>query len=77
MSWHRERDGGECADALLVGEMLRVLNPRETLIISGVFGLGGIPEMPEQDIALALGVSPPRVNQLKNRALERIRRTAV
>lgn len=72
-------EGGEDQADLRVaaGEVrtiLRLLQPREQLILIRRFGLHGRPEETLDAIGISLGLSRERVRQLQDRALARLRR---
>ena len=51
---------------------MAVLNSPETMIIEAAFGLKG-PEKNSVELAAAFGISRQRIDQIKQRALEKLR----
>lgn len=59
------------------GAMMSILSERERLIVKLAFGIGCNKEFTNAEIAEDIGMSPERVRQLKNGAIEKMRKYAV
>jgi RNA polymerase primary sigma factor len=69
-----DEDGSPADDVQLsVEELVKTLGPREQLILTLRFGLGGEPPRTLVEVAHVLGVSKERVRQIQDRALKRLR----
>jgi RNA polymerase primary sigma factor len=58
----------------MLREMVKMLTPREVLILRARFGLDGGNQKTLEEIGEKLGVTRERVRQLQNTALEKLRR---
>ena len=58
---------------LSVGDLIKTLGPREQLILTLRFGLGGESPRTLIQVSKVLGVSKERVRQIQNRALKKLR----
>ena len=56
-----------------VGDLIKTLGPREQLILTLRFGLGGESPRTLIEVSKVLGVSKERVRQIQNRALTKLR----
>jgi RNA polymerase primary sigma factor len=69
-----EREESEAEDAhLSVGDLMKTLAPREQLVITLRFGLGGESPHTLIEVSKLLGVSKERVRQIQNRAINKLR----
>jgi RNA polymerase primary sigma factor len=59
-----------------VGDMIKVLNPREQMVLKLRFGLSGEQRHSLIQVGRILGVSKERVRQIEGRALEKLREEA-
>jgi RNA polymerase primary sigma factor len=67
-------DDSPAEDAQLsVGDLIKTLGPREQLILTLRFGLGGESPRTLIQVSEVLGVSKERVRQIQNRALNKLR----
>jgi RNA polymerase primary sigma factor len=60
-----------------VEDLVKTLGPREQLILTLRFGLGGEPPRTLIQVSQVLGVSKERVRQIQNRALKKLRSSPV
>jgi RNA polymerase primary sigma factor len=60
-----------------VAPMLKLLDPRERLVVTLRFGLNGEPHQTLVQVSRVLGVSKERVRQLEERALKKIRASSI
>jgi RNA polymerase primary sigma factor len=58
---------------LSVGDLIKTLGPREQLILTLRFGLGGESPRTLVEVSKVLGVSKERVRQIQNRAIKKLR----
>jgi RNA polymerase primary sigma factor len=58
----------------MLQEAIETLTPREAMILRGRFGLDDGSQQSLEEVALALGVSPQRIGQLQNAALNKLRK---
>jgi RNA polymerase primary sigma factor len=65
-------DIGEC-----VGDMIKILNPREQFVLKLRFGLAGATPHTLVQVSRALGVSKERIRQIQARALSKLRNSPV
>jgi RNA polymerase primary sigma factor len=73
----RDHDEPESDDVCeRVQHLVGVLDPREQVVVTLRYGLGGEPRRTLVQIGRVLGVSKERVRQLQNRALNKIRISA-
>jgi RNA polymerase primary sigma factor len=60
-----------------LGSMLKILDPREQVVLKLRFGLSGEPRQTLVQVSRVLGVSKERVRQLQDRALKKIRCSSI
>jgi RNA polymerase primary sigma factor len=69
-----EDDNSTADDAQLsVGDLVKTLGPREQLVLTLRFGLGGESPRTLIEVSQVLGVSKERVRQIQDRALKKLR----
>ena len=68
-----EEDSQADEAQLSVGDLIKTLGPREQLILTLRFGLGGESPRTLIEVSKVLGVSKERVRQIQDRALEKLR----
>ena len=64
----------EDVDRQLLAAAIQVLSPREKQIITMRFGLGGIKELTQKEVADRLGISQSYISRLEKRIILRLRR---
>lgn len=57
-----------------LGRVLKMLPVKEQLVLKYTYGIDGYPELSSDSIADELGLTKERIRQLKNRAIERLKR---